>query len=151
MCFFQGFFLVSIGVFLGFQVFWVPFGFFFQVSSFLSPFRVFFEFRMHLCGKNETCTRIWFSAGQVRVQPVDAKMNSNPHTSGLKLTGDLKPRSKLSSLPLSWWVAFSLNGLHLNRRKIDEVSGGGKCGGRLLGTKTKTRLPRRASGLWSKT
>jgi hypothetical protein len=146
------------GVFFGFyrgfprvSGFLGSFRFFFQVSSFLSPFRVFFEFRMHLCGKNETCTRIWFSAGQVRVQPVDAKVNSNPHTSGLKLTGDLKPGSKLSSLPLSWWVAFSWNGLHLNRRKIDEVSGGGKSGGRLLGTKTKTRLPRRASGLWSKT
>jgi hypothetical protein len=69
------------------------FGFF----QFLGSFRVssqvsrFFGFRVHPRVKNETHTRTQFYTGWVRVQPVDAKMNLNPHPSGLKPVGNPNP------------------------------------------------------------
>jgi hypothetical protein len=78
---------VYFRVFLG--SFWV-----FSGLGFLSEF--FFKFRVHPWVKNETQTR--FCAGRVWVQPMGAKMNPKPHPSGLKPTGDPKPKAELSSL-----------------------------------------------------
>jgi hypothetical protein len=78
--------------FRGFSGFYQFFGFH------VSGFSVSFEFWVHLQVKNETRTRTWLCAGQVRVQPVGAKMNPNPHPSDLKPTGDLNPELELPSL-----------------------------------------------------
>jgi hypothetical protein len=87
-----------MGFFQGF--FWFLFGFF-QVLSFFGfrvsfRFRVFFRFRVHPRVKNETRIQTRFCAG--RVQVVATKMHPNPHPSGAKPTGDLKPEPELSSL-----------------------------------------------------
>jgi hypothetical protein len=63
---------------------------------FLLGFEFFFRFRVHPRVKNETRIQTRFCAGQVQV--VATKMHPNPHPSGAKPTGDLKPEPELPSL-----------------------------------------------------
>jgi hypothetical protein len=55
-----------------------------------------FGFRVHPWVKNETRARTRFCVG--RVQVAGAKMHPNPHPSGAKPAGDLKPEPELPSL-----------------------------------------------------
>jgi hypothetical protein len=79
---------------VSFRFFWLSFGFrgfsgFVRVSG-------FFGFQVHTRVKNETHTKIRFCADQIWV--TGTKIHLNPHLSGAKSTGYLKPEPKLPSL-----------------------------------------------------
>jgi hypothetical protein len=75
-----------------FRVFWVLGIFGFLWVS------VFFGFQLHTRVKNKTRIQTRFYVGRVQVWVTGAKMDPNPHPSGAKPAGYLKPELELSSL-----------------------------------------------------